>query len=88
MINHLKENCYILCKINLAIVLYWSVHPYRLLYFIFSMMIIALSPDKDIHVKDCRIFKLSACNNVTLDFEASVQNGHGSQNFLKPLLSH
>ena len=28
------------------------------------------------HVKDCRIFKRSACDNVTLDFEACVQKGH------------
>ena len=32
--------------------------------------------DNDFHVKDCRIFKRSACANVTLDFETSAQNGH------------
>ena len=35
MINHLKYYYNILFKINLAFVLYWSVHPHRLFYFIF-----------------------------------------------------
>ena len=32
--------------------------------------------DNDFHVKDCKIFKRRACDNVTLDFEASVQKRH------------
>ena len=33
------------------------------------------TPDNDFHVKDCKIFKRNACDNVTLDFEAKVQKG-------------
>ena len=45
-------------------------------YILFSSIEIKRrSPDNDFHEKDCRIFKRSACDNVTLDFEASVQKG-------------
>ena len=50
------------------------------------------SPDKSVHVKDCRIYKRSACSNVTLDFEASVQmdiaDYEGKPKLFKPLLTH
>ena len=42
----------------------------------YSIEIEAPITDNDFHVKDCRIFKRSACDSVTFDFEASVQKVH------------
>ena len=67
---------YILCKINLAIILYGSVNPHQILHFIFSIEIEAPITRQRFPCKRLQNFQGSACDNVTLDFEASVQKGH------------
>ena len=59
-------------QINLAIVLYGSVHQHRILSFIlFAWRYNHRSSDKDFHVFNYRIFKRSGRANVTLDFKTS-----------------
>ena len=67
---------YILCKINLAIILYWSVNPNQVLHLFSSIEMKSPITRQRFPCKRLQIFKRSTCDNVTLDFEASVQKGH------------
>ena len=80
----------ILCKIDLAIVLYGSVLQHRILHFIFQHG----ERSADNTTKIFRFFKRSGCANMTSRFLdkrtklAFLIIIRGSQNHFKPLLTH
>ena len=61
----------ILCKINVSIVLYGSVHPHRMLSFIAQRNKQINHLTRISMLKNYRIFKRSGRANVTFDFKTS-----------------
>ena len=64
--NEIINNLDILCKIDLAVVMYWSVHPHWFLSFVYMYKYKRRSTDKDVRGKYFRMFKRRVRVNVAL----------------------